>query len=74
MTDKEIMEQITTIWVGNGGTREGFDRSVSDISGIIGEMEERYGRLKKESKEYGEERSCEGISEDSGGKDGIYLR
>jgi len=43
MTDKEIMEQITTIWVGNGGTREGFDRSVSDISGIIGEMEERYG-------------------------------
>ena len=41
---------------------------------IIVMMEERYEQLKKESKEYGEERSYEGISEDSGGKDGIYLR
>ena len=74
MTDEEIMEQIATIWVGNGGTREGFDRSVSEISRIIGEMEERYKQKEGEGKEYGEERSYEGISEDSGGKDGIYLR
>jgi len=71
MTD---MEQIAKVWINNGGTRESFDRSVSDISGIIGEMEERHEFLKKRNKEYGEERSYEGISEDSGGKDGIYLR